>query len=142
MKKLIGAVALFAGFPLVAMAQRLQPLADLVSSISSLVGALVPILITMALVVFFWGLIRYLWPSGGKSNVAGAKTLMIWGIITLFVMVSIWGIVRLAQSALGVDPNATPTSPKALYPGSASTPSNIPGSPGYYTPGPDTTSPY
>ncbi|HEY4501969.1 MAG TPA: hypothetical protein VJJ20_02785 [Candidatus Paceibacterota bacterium] len=117
MKKILISSALLFAAPLAAFAQTLQPLANLVSSIGALVGALVPILITAALVVFFWGLIRYLWPSGGKSNVAGAKQLMIWGIITLFVMVSIWGIVRLAQSALGVDPNATPTSPKALYPG-------------------------
>jgi hypothetical protein len=117
MKKTLISSALLLALPLAAFAQSLQPLANLISSIAVLVGALVPILITAALVVFFWGLIRYLWPSGGKSNVAGAKQLMIWGLVTLFVMVSVWGIVRLAQSALGVDPNAAPTSPKVLLPG-------------------------
>jgi hypothetical protein len=41
---------------------------------------------------------------------------MIWGLVSLFVMVSVWGIVRLAQDALGVNPNAGATSPQVLYP--------------------------
>jgi hypothetical protein len=47
---------------------------------------------------------------------AGAKNLMIWGLVSLFVMVSVWGIVRLAQDALGVNPNAGATAPQVLYP--------------------------
>ena len=39
--------------PLAASAQTLQPLANLIGAIARLVGALVPILITMALVAFF-----------------------------------------------------------------------------------------
>lgn len=115
-KKFAYLSALFFALPLAASAQTLQPLANLIGAIARLVGALVPILITLALVVFFFGLVRYLWGSGGKSNTAGAKDLMKWGLVTLFVMVSVWGIVRLAQDALGINPNAGATSPQVLYP--------------------------
>ena len=119
-KSLVSAAALLLALPLAASAQSLQPLANLIGAVGKLVGALVPILITLALVVFFWGLVRYLWGKGGKADTAGAKTLMIWGIISLFVMVSVWGIVRLAQDALGINPNQTATSPQVLIPNTGS----------------------
>jgi hypothetical protein len=117
MKKTFASLsALLFALPLAASAQTLDPLYRLVQAIGRLVGALVPVIITLALVVFFYGLVRYLWGSGGKSDVGGAKKLMIWGLISLFVMVSVWGIVRLAQDALGVNPNQGATSPQVLVP--------------------------
>ena len=114
-KTLISSVLLFAA-PCIAFAQNLGPLRTLIVSIGNLVALLVPILIAIALIVFFWGLVRYLWGSGGKANVGDAKKLMIWGLVTLFVMVSVWGIVRLAQDALGVDRNAGALSPQVPVP--------------------------
>jgi hypothetical protein len=102
--------------PSVAAAQDLAPLSNLIRALGNIVALLVPILITIALVVFFWGLVRYLYGSGGKSNTAGAKDLMIWGLVTLFVMVSVWGIVRLAQNALGISSNTPAPSPQVLVP--------------------------
>lgn len=116
-KSLASFSALLFALPLMASAQTLQPLANLIGAIARLVGALVPILITLALVAFFWGLVKYLFGSkGGKDDVSAAKSLMIWGLVSLFVMVSVWGIVRLAQDALGINPNAGATSPQVLYP--------------------------
>lgn len=115
-KKFAYISALLLALPLAASAQTLQPLANLIGAIARLVGALVPILITLALVAFFWGLVRYLMGAGGKGGHQKGKDLMIWGLVSLFVMVSVWGIVRLAQDALGVNPNAGATSPQVLYP--------------------------
>lgn len=118
MKKLPGSLAaLVLALPLVASAQSLQPLANLIGAVARLVGALIPILITVALAVFFWGLVMYLWKGKGESkHLEDNKRLMIWGLVTLFVMVSVWGIVRLAQDALGINPNAGAVSPQVLYP--------------------------
>jgi hypothetical protein len=101
MKKALIFVAAFA-LPAVAFAQTLDPILTFVQSVGHIVATLVPILIALAMVVFFWGLVRYLWGKGGKSDIAGAKSLMIWGLITLFVMVSVWGIINLAGSALRI----------------------------------------
>jgi type IV secretion system pilin len=117
MKKTLATLLTFSlALPLVASAQALQPLANLIGAVARIVGALVPILITIALVVFFWGLVRYLWGKEGEAKIKEAKSLMIWGLVTLFVMVSVWGIVRLGQDALGINPNAGAVSPHVLYP--------------------------
>ena len=115
-KKLAYLPALLFALPLMASAQ-MQPLATLIGAVASLVGALVPILVTLAFVVFLFGLVKYLWGKGGKADIDGAKKLMMWGLITLFVMVSVWGIIRLMQSALGVNSNAEARAPGILYPG-------------------------
>jgi hypothetical protein len=62
---------------------------------------LIPLLIAMALVAFFWGLVRYVWGGGEEGHKEG-RNIMIAGITALFVMVSVWGIIRLVQNTLGV----------------------------------------
>ncbi len=69
--------------------------------ISDLVDTAIPILIGLALIFFFWGLVKYV-----RSAESGdGKKIMIAGLVGLFIMVSVWGIIRLAQSVLGVQSN-------------------------------------
>ena len=103
--------ALLFALPAVAFAQALQPLRDIVVAIGGIIDILVPILIALALVVFFWGLVRYIWSSGGEEAKKEGRRIMIAGILSLFVMVSIWGIIQLAQGALGINGNAGVTVP-------------------------------
>jgi hypothetical protein len=105
MKKTLLASALLYALPMVAFAQQLQPIKDLVRNIGSIIAMLIPILIALALVVFFWGLVKYLW-GGAKDHAGGAK-MMAMSLLALFVMVSVWGLVALIQDALQVaDGNA------------------------------------
>lgn len=78
-----------------------QNLSTLLGTVSEMLNALVYILITLALVTFFWGLIRYLASASSETKSSGLKT-MLYGIVTIFVMVSIWGIIRLLQNTVGV----------------------------------------
>ncbi|MEK7109062.1 MAG: hypothetical protein AAB919_01350 [Patescibacteria group bacterium] len=113
-KQALIALALLSA-PLLASAQQLQPLQRLVNSIGLLVASLIPILITVALIVFFWGLVKYI-RSSGKGHAEG-KNIMIAGLVSLFVMVSIWGLIQLAQGALNVPANAPVQSPRVPIPG-------------------------
>ncbi|MES2007089.1 MAG: hypothetical protein V4436_03200 [Patescibacteria group bacterium] len=72
----------------------------LITSANSIINSLIPLLIALALVIFFWGLIQYI-RSSGEGHGTG-RNVMIAGIVALFIMVSIWGIIRLLQSTLGV----------------------------------------
>ena len=108
-----------AGLPIAASAQtiNLSPVASLIGAVAGIIGALVPILVTLALAVFLWGLVKYLWGSGSEPDIKGAKQLMKWGLVTLFVMVSVWGIIELMQGALGINKNAQGKAPQILYQG-------------------------
>jgi Co/Zn/Cd efflux system component len=96
MKKFAFAAAIFA-LPMVAFAQTPTNLVTLINLAGTVLNMLIPILIAAALVVFFIGLVQYIWKK------KGGKDIMIAGLVGLFVMVSVWGIIRLAQNTLGVN---------------------------------------
>ncbi len=100
MKKtaILSAVIFAAPFAAFAQTGNLSNIQQLVQSIGNIVAILIPILIAIALIAFFWGLIKYIW--GGGKDTAKGKSIMIAGIISLFVMVSIYGIIAFAQNAL------------------------------------------
>lgn len=89
--------------PFIASAQTLL---NTLGLINTFLNAIMGLFITIAILVFFWGLITYLMKMGDESGRKEAIQLMIWGIIALFVMVSIWGILRLLQSTFKVTSNA------------------------------------
>lgn len=103
---------------------NLSPLVSLISALAKVVGMLVPVLVTMGLAVFLWGLVKYMWGSGAGPEIDKAKTLMKWGLVILFVMVSVWGIIALMQAALGINANATGKAPQIIYPGTGNSSAN------------------
>src|SRR3990167_9356663 len=105
MKKIAAVSFVLFAVPLVASAQALQPLKNLVVSLGNLLDMLIPVLIAAALVVFFWGLVQYIRASGSEEGHEKGRNTMIAGLISLFIMVSVWGIIALAQNALGLQGN-------------------------------------
>ena len=105
MKKVI--IATLALAPALAFAQTLGNLETLVESIGNLVGLALPIVVGIALLAFFWGLVKYIFAQGNEESKADAKKIMLWGVIALFVMVSVWGLVRFIGNALGIDQGDT-----------------------------------
>lgn len=108
MKKFTVAVStfVFALMPMLVFAQQntdpdLGNLNRLLEAIGGLVNLATPIVIGLALLAFFWGLVKYIFAGADEDKAAG-KSLMIGGIIAIFVMVSIVGIVRFVGGAFGI----------------------------------------
>ncbi len=95
--------------PLFAYAQT--PLATTITNITAVVNMLIPLLLTLAIVMFFWGLVKYIANADDEGAKDSGKTLMIWGMVAIFVMVAFWGIIGYVQSSLGI--NGTVTAPPA-----------------------------
>src|SRR3989344_522028 len=76
-------------------------LTDTIALASSFLNATIGLFITLAIVVFFWGIIQYLIGDGAEGKSNGIK-IMFWGVLSIFVMVSIWGIIRLLPLHVGV----------------------------------------
>ena len=79
--------------PSLALAQGLTRTQQLIRSVGSIMNYLTTVVAAIALLVFFWGLVKFLLKLGGEADMEQGRKLMIWGVITLFVMVSIWGLV-------------------------------------------------
>ena len=61
----------------------------------------IPLLGVIAFLIFIWGVARFIKSAGSEKEVKDSKNLLIWGVIGLFVMVSIWGIIFFLRSEFG-----------------------------------------
>lgn len=101
MKKLLAQLVL-ALLPLSVSAQQVTDFASLIKIFLDLIEAVIPVIAGLTLLVFFWGLAKFIMAVGGDEKaVADGKSLMIWGVIGLFVMTSIWGILYFLTKEFG-----------------------------------------
>lgn len=110
-KYLLGILTIF--FPIISLAQSynysngFQPAA--VANVDALLGAfggwistIGTLLIGVAVVVFFWGIVKYVISGGDEEKRKQSRGVIVYGIIGLFVMVAIWGIIYFIGSTFGI----------------------------------------
>jgi len=68
--------------------------------ISNIISPAIALLFAIALVVFSYGVLRYVWGSNDGDARSHAKMSMIGGIIGMFIMMSAWGIVHLIANTV------------------------------------------
>lgn len=72
--------------------------------IGQIINPLIPVLIGVGLIIFFWGIIQFVLNADSEEKRSTGKQHMMWGIIGIFIMVSVWGIIYLLQDFFGVVP--------------------------------------
>lgn len=118
MKKFAYAVSALSvlALPMLASAQEVTNIQDLGQTIIDLINTIfVPLIFALAFVVFLWGIFKY-FILGGHDEEAkeSGRSLMIWGLIGFFVMVSVWGLVNLLVDTFQLNdsgPTSLPTVP-------------------------------
>ncbi len=101
MKKIFYAAAVFA-LPVVASAQALNGGVDSIFGyIQKIFNYATILIISLAILYFLWGVVQYVIKHDpeGKER---ARSQIVYGIIGIVVMVSVWGLVNIIQNALGV----------------------------------------
>lgn len=73
--------------------------ATLVSQVITIVNMAVAFLGTIALAIFIWGGVRYLYKSD-ETRKQAQKEFLGWSLLSLFVIVSVFGILQIVQSML------------------------------------------
>ena len=99
--KYIFSVAL-AAFPFLAGAATAGGVMNLLKLVTDIVGALVPVIIGIAVLTFIWGLLKYITAKDSEAQ-GEARTVIISGIVVIFVMVSVWGLVNLLGDSLALN---------------------------------------
>ncbi len=72
---------------------------------------LIGLIIACGLVVFLWGVVKYVTAGADESKAKEGRNLMVYGIIALTVMVSVWGLVKVLTQTFNLEHNA-PEIPK------------------------------
>jgi NADH:ubiquinone oxidoreductase subunit 2 (subunit N) len=74
----------------------------------------VPVLFAIAFIVFIWGIFQYFILSKGNEEKQGeARSLMLYGLVGFFLMVSVWGLVNILIGTFNLNANVPnyPTAP-------------------------------
>ncbi len=67
-----------------------------------IVVALIPLIFALAFLFFLWGVFKFMRASDVKAKQEGQKIIWL-GLIGLFVMVSVWGIIKILGTTLGIE---------------------------------------
>ena len=94
--------------PMVAFAQA----NDLLGNVSRVLRLIIPVLMVLATVIFVFGVVMYVIAGGDEDKLSTAKGYIIAGIIGLFVMVAVWGIVQALAGTLGLTNATIPSGPR------------------------------
>ena len=70
---------------------------------TQILNPLIALMFAVALLVFVWGVARYIWsPYDEKLRESGRRS-MLWGIVGMVIMVSVFGIMSFIISSIGAD---------------------------------------
>ncbi len=94
-------LTLLAFTPFVVSAQTTNGLTDVITKISALFSAILPVLVSFGVLYFIWGMVQYFIADGEEAKKNG-RDRIIYGIIGLAVIVSIWGLVGILNQTFGL----------------------------------------
>lgn len=114
MKKLIYVSLAFS--PILALAQAPATVAGGLSNFGTVIknllsGTVIPVLFAVALVYFIYGVVKFIMAAGDEDKVKEGKSAMIWGIIGLVVIISVYGLITFLSGALGLQQGGSVTLP-------------------------------
>ena len=86
---------------------------ELVNRLVYILDFAIGTLVMLALVIYFFGILLNTRKSKEGGDTSQMRTFLLWGMIALFVMVSIWGILQILQATIfsgeGLQPGASGT---------------------------------
>jgi hypothetical protein len=119
MKKLIAFSFLFA-LPVLTFAQGVTDADSLIAKINRILNAIIPILISFAVVYLIYAIVKYIIATDEEGRATG-KSMIGYGILGLFLILSIWGLVNILVRTFGLNNNV----PVNQIPGVIQTDRNI-----------------
>ncbi|MDP3726546.1 MAG: hypothetical protein Q8R36_05120 [bacterium] len=87
-------------------------LQDLIGRFVEILAALIPLLFGIALIGFLWGVAITILQADNEEKRKEGRQIMVWGIIGLFVMTAVWGIVIVIGGTFGIRFLERPNAPQ------------------------------
>src|SRR3989338_5008770 len=81
---------------------------SLIAIFQNIIDAVIPFLVGLAVMLVLYGIVGFISHAADEEKRTEAKNFIIWGIIGIFVMVSIWGLVNILVGTFGFGSSNTP----------------------------------
>jgi len=115
MKKIIAGIVSF--LPSLAFAQPITDANSLTYKLTNLGNTLIGILIAFAVIWIIINVVRFIMKADSPEDRKPIQGAILWGIVGLFVILSIWGLVRILTNTFRTDSTApTDQYPTIQYP--------------------------
>ena len=113
-------------FPLVAFAATapftgagsvsVRTVGDFFAQVRYFINGVTPLIIGLAVFVIIWGIFQLIIGTsrGDEDTSKKARSLVLWGVLGVFVMISIWGLVNILKNTFSLD--VTPVSDIKVIP--------------------------
>ena len=79
-----------------------QSLYTLLETADKIIRTLIGIMFPLATAIFLWGVIEYMRAAGDEKKIKDSRQKITYGIIGLFLMVAVWGIVKAMVATFGL----------------------------------------
>lgn len=113
MKKILAATVAF--LPSFAFAQAITDVNSLSYKLTNLGNLFIEILIAFAVIWIIFNVVRFI--TSSEEGRGGYRTSVLWGVVGLFVILSIWGLVRILTNTFRTDSTAPVNQyPQVQYP--------------------------
>ncbi|MEK7662373.1 MAG: pilin [Patescibacteria group bacterium] len=92
--------------PQVAHAQvcSLSTITSFINCITDIIsGSIIRLLVALAVVFFLWGAAKFLRNAEDPGKREEGRMFMLYGVIALFVIVAVWGLVGILANTFGID---------------------------------------
>jgi len=97
-KPLIIILGLSIVLPLITFAETINNLSELIQYTLTMINLLIPVIFGAAVLAFFWGIIKFISSGGDETARKEARHFIVYGIVGLFVMVSVWSLVAILKN--------------------------------------------
>src|SRR3989338_5612894 len=111
-QKLFAAVTVAAVLLLPSLIFAQTTFKDLVNKIIENINYLIFLVVDLAVFVFIWGIFKYFVAGANEKKVEEAKNVLIYGLLGIFIMLSVWGLVNILINTFGFTATTQPTIPR------------------------------
>ena len=80
---------------------------NIIQNVTAGARLVITFLFVLALLVFVWGMVRLIIAAGDPDKIKEAKGFILWGLIGMAILASVFGIVTFIQSYFGVTGSGT-----------------------------------
>lgn len=88
---------------------------DLLNRINTILNIIVPFLVGLGVFVIIYGVFGYIQHSADEEKRREAKLFVVWGVVGVFIMVSIWGFVSILVNTFPLKRSAPKV--ESVFPG-------------------------
>ncbi len=72
---------------------------DIVNKVTTeIINPLIEVLVVLAVAIFVWGIIEFIWNSGNEEKKTTGKQHIVWGLFGLFIMMALAGIIEIIEA--------------------------------------------